>query len=542
MSDRQPPKAPATPPPRPVEQAPNKSKHAQTLPLSGVGSDSRPRPASPAATPRSTFSRAPSEPPKAPAPRSAFPRAPSSPVPGSDTDKTVKRPYPSAWDDGAERHDEAPPVGAPQRSDVERTVRVQRSVFAATLAGGAAPEAAQPPAPPPGAEPLRMPSTRPTPSPFEQARGARQDRTLLMPGSVPLQVLDQELRALHNKRTPVVQHPTTPIKPVTQPTSPKVARAPSTASAATASGAGPSAPTLSLGSVQTTATNTGGAPEPTAAPPRASMPGPAAKTASLAPPRAKSAASSGAYQAGSSEPLRLQLAERDILPELATTARPEVRVSRAPWIAAAVAIVVVLAGLVLWMQSRSASPSATPTAADGVRSSAVLAATPTDPAAAAPASPTATALPNTPAVANPTSMTGQQPSAQTRGEAQAARAEPAASAPTKARAGRIEPSAEARPSAGSRSSATAARQRAQSAAQPVLTVSAPPGARENIEDARAALKALEASPASSDKAAGAGDTPLAPPGDTPVLRLSPSPSPTADEAKPEAPPPAPEGE
>jgi hypothetical protein len=282
-----------------------------------------------------------------------------------------------------------------------------------------------------------------------------------------------------------------------------------------------------MGAAQVQANVSGG---PTAAA-HASVAGPAAKTASLAPPRGKSGAPA-ANRAGNSEPLRLQLSDRDILPELATTARPVVRVSRAPWIGAAVAIVVVLAGLILWMQSGSDKPTAAPTAADGVRSSAVLATTPTDPPATVPANPPASAQPSstTPQTptqpASPTPVTGQ-PSAPPNAEGKAPRAEPAQATPNKAQAAR------------SAARHASAKQRTPKDGQPVLTVSSPPGTDENIEGAREALKTLEAAPAGSDKPSGSDETPLAPPSDAPVLRLSPSPAPPSDEAKPEPPPPAP---
>jgi len=478
-------------------------------------------------------------------------RPPKDLSPGTQNDeKTVKRAQPKPWDEEPTRVAPTPPQQA-------GTVRVPRSAFAATLIAGAAPEAERPEADadssspeagiadePTAAEPLRVPSNRPPPTPFGDSRNQRRDKTLLMPGSAPLSADRHPRQEQTDKKTPVVQYPAaakvTGQRPIT----------PAARGAATgASGAG------------STLTGQGGeaarpAPAPGARPEGAKGTGPshpgqrsgtvpagnqthgavagngqAAPRQALAGEPGRSSIPSPAGRVTNSEPLRLQLAEHDILPELATTARPEVRASRAPLIGAGVLIAIAVVGVLLWMKGRAAEPTPPPaTAIEDGRSSGVLAQPETQAPATTPAAPAQAAQPAAAAAAptQPTpgaapAATAEKPKAEAQPSAEpnppaAAAAAPPSQAPTAA-------AAPARTKASQHKDTRAKHRTATARSTPALRVpGAPPEASDSIEGARAALKDLEKAPVLSVKPSDGADTPAAP--------LAP----------PDEPPPAPEGE
>jgi hypothetical protein len=483
MADPRPPKDAPGEPAEPERRA--VGNRSQTLPLPQAPGA---RPAPPAGSPpRSTFSGAVSERPRPPAPqadrppRSVFQPAPSARPAPPDADKTVKRPYPTAGDHTLLLGGE--PLHEPDPPEVERTVRVQRSAFAATILDGQAPPSQDPtraapqastgntrtPATPgsspehSAAEPLRVPSNRPPPSPFQQTRG---QRTLLMPGSPAQQDEPTGARARPDKQTPVVPHPAAAIQ-ASRPTPGETA--------APARSAPPPTPSRK-----------------SAASPEGARPSTPAKRSATA----AGATSPGSGQASGTEPLRLALAEHDILPELASSGRPTVPRSRTPLLVAVIGGVVLLAAVLLWLSSRGARPAAAPPT-DGVRASAVPATEPT-PVAAGPSAPavqntaapvdTAKRAPSAPPPATPAAHAQPKPAA----EASAAPSTPTPTAPNVDTAPRA------------RETGTATRT---AAPHRHAGPGVPTEARQDIESARAALQALDSEPVIAVKPSAEADKP-----------------------------------
>jgi hypothetical protein len=315
MTDRRPPKeASPTPESEADADARDQGKRSQTLPL---GSSHLGRGATP---PRSTFSSQSADDPPPP--------------------QSGKRANPSAWGSTLLIGN----AGAPP--------------------AGAEPAHAQPPA---AAEPLRMPSARPTPSPYQESRGqqprAARTGTLLMPGAS-----DPELRAALTAARGGAQPP-----PASEPV---------------ATAAAPAAPAAPAREPRAAAHHPA---VERPAPPRAQV-APAAQPASVPPPGRSPAAGNR------SEPLHLALDARDMVENAAVSMQTSVAPRRGPMIVTIIVGALVLVAAFAWFNRHPQTPVA-PQAlpVDGVRSSAV----PAEPAAAAPAA-TPAAVPSaapTPATA-----------------------------------------------------------------------------------------------------------------------------------------------
>ena len=297
MTDRRPPKeASPTTPIEPDDGGHVRGTRSQTVPLgSGSGRGATP--------PRSTFSAQPGHNPAA--------------------DKSAQRPAPNAWGATLLVGNMPPP---PDESAARRGPPAQE-------------------AHPTPAEPLRMPSNRPSPAPWQESRGqeprgqqprAARTGTLLMPGAA-----DPELQAaIAASRTAVGA--TADAKPE------------------------PSARTGDAGGPRSAA------PEPRPQARTAAQPSPAAGAAP---------ASAPAAPANRSEPLHLNLDARDIVPNSSVSMSASVVPRRGPLIVTAIVGALVLIAAVAWMMQRpatAASPAAV--AVDGTRSSSLPAA----PVAAAP--------------------------------------------------------------------------------------------------------------------------------------------------------------
>ena len=288
--------------------------------------------------------------------------------------------------------------------------------------------------PPHGAEPLREPSNRPAPAPFQQTRAARSG-TLLMPG-----VSADEFAAHAPKPPAAAARPNPP--PSATPARPQNSAAPH----------GDNAPRTAA------APRTANAPTPDAA------------------PASKATAGTPVHR---TEPLHLSLDARDMVPKASRSVRPGLPRTRAPRIILVAGIsVLLLIAVLAW--SRHAAPVAAAPAevpVDGLRSSAV-------PAAPAAAPATSAAIPSTPSAvptAQPaTAAATQKPAAAPAAAAPAERAQPTAK-PSDA------PAAEAKPAAKPAQHQSAAKARA-----PATKV--PSENSESIENAREALKALESPP------------------------------------------------
>lgn len=475
--------------------------------------------------PRATFAPAPSAPPKpsapqhTPPPRSVFQHAPDR-AGLSDPDKTVKRPYPSnpnAWGQTIQLGGAVPPQAGPEPD--EKTVQVARTAFANSLRNGEAPSAAAERGSGPeqdGAavpEPLRTPSNRPTPAPWNASRqGEARKNTLLMPGTPGTHPPPGHANAAHAAKAPGVPAMAKQTLPMS----------------AIATGGDTRAPAPPSANAQAAP-----APSPGSARPESSASArPERRAAPAAPHAGRGRAAAPAAPAGgesAAERLRLQLDADDILPQSALSERPGIARNRGPVLAVGL-IVALIAVAIGWFAWGSEAPAAdVPAPEAGLRNSAVLA--PADEAAAAPPSEAAKAEPEEPAAKSDSKPTAAAQAPQPPNSREAPAAEPRAkparpeSKPSRAQAKREaeREAARARARAKARRAAAAPPVRDETAARPVS-----PEVPENVQEAREALRALESEPVINIKPTQPGDAADA---DEPVLKLSPG----ADEI-PEPPP------